>query len=162
MNLPGLHLLFFFLKTRYAERHARSCFLWSKWISGRYLCACDGGPATTWLFCCWSLLSATDCPHTCHIFVAHAWQPGVQRDIVYIARLALSLSIRLNRALILIGHDCYPAMLPSLEAGRKDWRDMRDMLVASVEHQAQQTSGMYMLSQAIHYMAKITETFILI
>jgi hypothetical protein len=53
-------------------------------------------------------------------------------------------------------------MLPSLEAGRKDWRDMRDMLVRSVEHQAQQTSGMYMLSQAIHHMAKIAETFILV
>ena len=35
---------------------------------------------------------------------------------------------------------------------------MRDMLVRSVEHQAQQTSGMYMLSQAIHHIAKIAET----
>ena len=80
--------------------------------------------------------------------MAHAW---LSRTSLYHARLALSLYIRLDRALIRIGHDCYPAMLPSLEAGRKDWRDMRDMLVRSVEHQAQQTSGMSMLPQAIHY-----------
>ena len=98
-------------------------------------------------------------PRIVHIFVAHAWP---SRTSLYQARLALSLSIRLNRALIRIGHDCYPAMLPSLEAGRKNWRDMRDMLVRSVEHQAQQTSGMYMLLQAIHHITKIAETFILV
>jgi len=43
-----------------------------------------------------------------------------------------------SRGFAVRGHDCFPAMLPSVVAGRPDWREMRDMLLRSVEQQMQQ------------------------